>query len=317
MAILFFSYSHRDEQLRDELEIHLALLKRQGVITSWHDRRISAGSDLHQTIDVELESAQIILLLVSANFLASDYCYHKEMARALAKNEEGSATVIPVILHPCDWHSAPFGSLKATPTDGRPVSMYANQQEALSIIARDVRKVAESLMPENSVTNVVDCMNANGDSTANVLRSSNLRIKRKFDDRERDEYLKDSFNYIARYFDGSLEELASRNPQIEKRFNRIADHQFSAVIYDSGKKAAQCSVWINTGHFESQSIAYSSSEGVRANCYNESLSIVDDGYTLQIKPLGMQMYLARSECTFSQQGAAEYYWSLLIGPLQD
>jgi tetratricopeptide (TPR) repeat protein len=144
MAKLFFSYSHKDEELRNELETHLALLKRQGVLSSWHDRRITAGSDFDQTISSELESSQIVLLLVSAHFLASDYCYEKEMIRSLEKHEDGSAVVIPVILHPCDWHSAPFGHLRATPTDGKPVSMYANQQEAFAIVAKDVREAAKS-----------------------------------------------------------------------------------------------------------------------------------------------------------------------------
>ena len=147
MAKLFFSYSHKDEEHRNELETHLALLKRQGVISSWHDRRITAGSEVHQSISSELESAQIILLLVSAHFLASDYCYEKEMLRALEKHKEGSAVVVPVILHPCDWQSAPFGQLRATPMDGKPVSMFANQHAAFAIIARDVRATASSLSP--------------------------------------------------------------------------------------------------------------------------------------------------------------------------
>jgi len=102
MVTLFFSYSHKDEDLRNELETHLALLKRQGIISSWHDRRITAGGDIDKTISSELESSQIILLLVSAHFLASDYCYEKEMTRALEKHKDGSAVVVPVILHPCD-----------------------------------------------------------------------------------------------------------------------------------------------------------------------------------------------------------------------
>src|SRR5689334_13326312 len=89
MITLFFSYSHKDEELRNELETHLTLLKRQGIISAWHDRRIIAGSDLDKAISSELESSQIILLLVSAHFLASDYCYEKEMTRALEKHEEG------------------------------------------------------------------------------------------------------------------------------------------------------------------------------------------------------------------------------------
>jgi hypothetical protein len=151
MAKLFFSYSHKDEELRNELETHLALLKRQGVITSWHDRRISAGSDFNKNISSDLESSQIILLLVSAHFLASDYCYEKEMTRAIEKHEDGKAVVIPVILHPCDWHSAPFGHLRATPTDGKPVSMFANQHEAFAIVAKDVREAAKVPTPDSTV----------------------------------------------------------------------------------------------------------------------------------------------------------------------
>ncbi len=74
------------------------MLKRQAVITTWHDRRIVAGEDFDQEIDEHLQDADIILLLVSPDFLASDYCYKKEMARALEKHQNGEARVIPVIL---------------------------------------------------------------------------------------------------------------------------------------------------------------------------------------------------------------------------
>jgi hypothetical protein len=119
MAILFFSYSHRDEALRDQLETHLAMLKRQGFITTWHDRRITAGESFENTISVNLERADIVLLLVSPDFIASDYCYEKETMRTLERHREGTCTAIPVILRPCDWHDAPFGGLLASPKDGK------------------------------------------------------------------------------------------------------------------------------------------------------------------------------------------------------
>ena len=97
MISLLFSYSHRDESLRNELEIHLAMLKRQEVVHVWHDRRIPAGNDVDPSISEHLEEAQIILLLVSPYFLASDYCYDIEMTRAMEKHRDGSACVIPVI----------------------------------------------------------------------------------------------------------------------------------------------------------------------------------------------------------------------------
>lgn len=121
MVEVFFSYSHKDEDLRNELEIHLAVLKRQGVISTWHDRRITAGDEFADKISCHLESADIILLLVSPYFIASDYCYEVEMKRALERHDAGEARVIPVILHPCYWHGAPFGRLLAVPSDGKPV----------------------------------------------------------------------------------------------------------------------------------------------------------------------------------------------------
>lgn len=100
------------------------MLKRQGVIETWHDRRIVAGEELGGSISAELESAEIVLLLVSPDFLASDYCYDKEMTVALDRQARGEAIVIPVILRPCEWHHAPFGKLRATPSDGKPVTQW-------------------------------------------------------------------------------------------------------------------------------------------------------------------------------------------------
>jgi internalin A len=119
---LFYSYSHKDEALRDELETHLKLLQRQGLIEPWHDRRIAPGQEWKGEIDRNLERADIILLLVSADFIASDYCYDIEMTRALERYEAKEAQVIPIILRDCSWHSAPFGKLQALPKDAKAVT---------------------------------------------------------------------------------------------------------------------------------------------------------------------------------------------------
>src|SRR5205814_10402112 len=103
MITVFFSYSHRDEALRNELENHLYSLKRQGVIDMWHDWRIGAGKEVDREISEHLEEADIILLLVSPYFIASDYCYEVEMKRALERHEQGEARVIPFVLHPYAW----------------------------------------------------------------------------------------------------------------------------------------------------------------------------------------------------------------------
>ncbi|WP_404789018.1 TIR domain-containing protein [Altericista sp. CCNU0014] len=142
---LFFSYAHKDETLRDELAKHLSLLKRQNIITDWHDRNITAGTDWAQAIDNNLNTANIILLLISSDFLASDYCYDKEMTRALELHNQGIACVMPIILRPCDWHSAPFGKLQALPKDAKPVTTWDNPDEAFTHIAQGIRKAVAEL----------------------------------------------------------------------------------------------------------------------------------------------------------------------------
>jgi len=141
----FISYSHADETYRDQLEKQLALLKRQGVIETWHDRRIGGGMEVDREINAHIESDSIILLLVSADFLASDYCYGIELQRALERQRLGEARVIPIILRACDWHDAPFGKLEALPTDGKPVTSWANRDEALTDVEQGIKKTVLDL----------------------------------------------------------------------------------------------------------------------------------------------------------------------------
>jgi hypothetical protein len=145
MPMLVFSYSHKDSDFRDELEIHLAALKRQGIIDTWHDRRIGAGREFHEEISQNFDEADIILLLVSPYFIASDYCYDIEMKRAMERHDKGEARVIPVILEPCDWQKLPFGKLIATPTDGKPISKFPNKHDGFLEVTRAIRKAAEEL----------------------------------------------------------------------------------------------------------------------------------------------------------------------------
>jgi hypothetical protein len=142
---LFFSYSHKDEDLREELVKHLAILKRQGVLEAWYDRDIDAGREWAKEIDAHLKEAQIILLLISSDFMASDYCYEVEMKRAMGRHEAGEALVIPVILRSCDWQGAPFGKLHGLPKDMKPVKDWSDRDQAFTNIAQGIRKVVEKL----------------------------------------------------------------------------------------------------------------------------------------------------------------------------
>lgn len=256
-----------------------------------------------------------MLLLVSAHFLASDYCYDIEMERALEKHKEGTATVIPVILHPCDWHSTPFGNLRATPTDGKPVSMYANMHEAFSIVSKDIREALEKIphQPSPKLRRETQPVNA---SISNHPRSSNLAIKKQFNDHERDVFLEDSFEYIARFFTGSLEELEKRNPQIQTRFKKLDETSFTASIYSNGKKVCACSIWYGGGNFGGKSINFSHNDAGKSNSLSEMASVIDDGYSLKLSPTGMASYGHSGEKELTQQGCAERFLGLLIRNLQ-
>jgi hypothetical protein len=139
----FLSYSHRDEKYRVALETHLALLKRYGVLGIWHDRKISPGDNLDEAIDSNLRAADLILLLVSPDFMASDYCYSTELRLAMELHAAGQSKVIPIILRPVDWHDAPFSKLMALPADGKPVSTWRNRDEAYLDVTNGIRKLLD------------------------------------------------------------------------------------------------------------------------------------------------------------------------------
>ncbi|HEY9627353.1 MAG TPA: TIR domain-containing protein [Coleofasciculaceae cyanobacterium] len=143
---VFISFSHKDDDLREELITHLSLLRRQGKISAWHDRAIEAGEEWEAQIKGKLESAQIILLLVSASFMASDYCYDIEMERAIERHNAGSARVIPILLRPCDWKGSPFSKLKILPKDGKAVTQWSDRDTAFVDVVNGIRQAVDSLM---------------------------------------------------------------------------------------------------------------------------------------------------------------------------
>jgi hypothetical protein len=142
---VLFSYAHEDEVLRDKLEKHLSSLKRNKRIVCWHDRNIRSGTEWRLDISENLDKADIILLLVSADFLDSDYCNTVEVARALERHDKKDARVIPVILQPVDWHDEKFAKLQALPRDGRPVARWSNIDEALLNVAKGIKDVVKEL----------------------------------------------------------------------------------------------------------------------------------------------------------------------------
>lgn len=318
MPKLVFSYSHVDETLRNELEKHLSPLKRHGLIEAWHDRRIVAGQEFDKEIGQHFEEAELVLLLVSPDFINSDYCYDVEMMRAVERHDLGQAIVIPVILRPCHWHDLPFGKLLAATPDGKPVTQYPSMDDGFFHVVSAI-KGALNTLPKLAC--VVPAAPSAPTVTAPVQpavvtapRSSNLRIKKEFTDRERDRERTECFEFVAKYFANSLEELKQRNPGIEVDFRRIDASSFDAAIYVSGKRRCGCGIWMGGRGFGGD-ILFSHS-GVSQGSFNESMSIQDDGYLLGFKPLGFAHLRHDGHTLLNYEGVAEFFWEMLIQPLQ-
>src|SRR6266513_5117730 len=146
MAIeVFISYSHQDQALRQKLDNHLANLKRQNIITSWYDGDITPGENLLPQIIEHLNKAQIILLLVSADFMTSKFCYSIELQEAIARHDAKQARVIPIILRPTDWEGAPFEKLQMLPSDARPVSAWSSRDAAFKDVVAGIRRAIQDL----------------------------------------------------------------------------------------------------------------------------------------------------------------------------
>lgn len=143
------SYSHSDETRRQELMTMLAPLVREGLISLWTDHKILAGKNLDVEIQSQLKRVDIVLLLISPDFIASDYCYCIEMETAIERHNNGRSVVVPIILRHADWGRTPFGRLKALPSDAKPVSTWSSPDEAWLDVARGIRDAATAWLARN------------------------------------------------------------------------------------------------------------------------------------------------------------------------
>ena len=182
---LFISYSHKDKKLKDEFLPHLSSLKREGLISAWHDREIPVGGHLDETIQGELASSDIIMLLISAHFLSSYYCVEKEMKQAFWRARLEDAFVMPVILTLCDWPKFPvndgyLGDFKALPEDGKAVKNFSDRNNAWlqiiqglrAIVSEPEKQTSPKVGPDRTVTDIP--AGSAKDATAQPSPASNL-----------------------------------------------------------------------------------------------------------------------------------------------
>lgn len=189
---VFISYAHVDQELRKKLEDHLSPLKRAGKITIWQDQEIPPGANWEENIHTNINQADLILLLVSASFIASNYCWNQEVKIAFNRHQLGKAKVIPIILRPALWEDTPLGQLQALPTQAKPITQWHDQDAAFEDVARGIQKVVEQLrgmLREEALRN--EKINHLKDAVANLYQSFTLinerasRIESKVDEQNK------------------------------------------------------------------------------------------------------------------------------------
>jgi hypothetical protein len=144
---VFYSYSHEDGLLRDELAKFLAPLRHQGRIVEWYDRKIEPGLEWENAISDKLQSANLVLLLISAAFLASDYCFGIEMEMALRQVKNGTAKIVPILLKPCLWKESRFSELQLLPRNVRPVTSWPSHDDAFAEVAGEIGAITKNVPP--------------------------------------------------------------------------------------------------------------------------------------------------------------------------
>jgi tetratricopeptide (TPR) repeat protein len=145
VSTIYYSYAPSDKKFRDMLEKHLSSLQRQGIIDSWHEGKIVAGSEREAVLKEYLDLSDIILLLISADFISSDYCYSTEMEQALQRHRRGEAHVIPILLRPTSTQGLPFAILQFLPTDGKPITHYKDRDDAFVQIIEAILTIIEEM----------------------------------------------------------------------------------------------------------------------------------------------------------------------------
>lgn len=301
----FISYSHRDTAVLERLHVHLTTLRREQRIDAWYDRDILAGDDLDDEIARELEAADIFLLLVTPDFIASDYCVEIEMRRALERHEAKEARVVPIIAEPCDWRNVqPLRQLKALPRDGNPISEWANANNAYLDIAQELRRIVDT----------------HGAGKANEIAASQpvvrqavprYRAQRHFDEIDRSEFREASFDAMREYFERATAEINGIEG-LRGRFVSRDAASFGCTIVNRGLQhgTAHLTVHRRDAQHALGDIYYSFQEDAARNTANGGFNVASDEYELFLSPF-MQMFHDGSEKLTADQ-AAEQLWNELI-----
>jgi hypothetical protein len=304
-AQLFISYSHADNALLERLHKHLAQLQRDGSLSGWYDREIQAGGRLDSEIELELGKADIFLACVSPDYIASNYCYDKELQTALERESKGELAVVPVIFEPCEWLETPLQKFKAVPRDGKAVSEHTNPNVAFLDVATELRRLATSLTQRVETKALPVARDA---EAATEPTSSRYRIKRDHDELHRRDFIEASFNEIYRFFESSVGEIASV-PDIEARLTTINGDHFSCTVINRGLRRGFETLHVRRGgSWGAIDILYGERNSTSTS--NGGFGVDADEYQLYLKPT--MFNLSQMDKRVTAREAAQMLWDDLL-----
>lgn len=298
----FISYSHRDTTSLERLHVHLAMLRRDGFIQEWFDRDILAGDSLDEEITRQLETSELFLLLVTPDFLASDYCYNRELQYALDRHRAGKARLVPIIIEPCDWTSSPLRELKALPKDGKPVSEWTNENNAYLDVTKELRRIVES-----DVRPVEAPVATMADERSPARR---YRVKRDFDDIDKGEFREAAFAEIRDYFRRAIAEIDGIE-DLRGRFKEISATTFGCTIINRAldRGTAHLTVHVRSDRYVMGDIYYSFSENAPPNTSNGGFSVKVDEFDLFLTGDHFGFGGGAGKDRLTSTAAAESLWS--------
>jgi hypothetical protein len=305
----FISYSHRDEPMLDRLHAHLAMLRREGGISEWYDRQISAGASIDREIAKQLDGCQVFVALVSPDFLSSKYCYEKEMTRAIERHEVGEILIIPVILEPCDWQASPLRAFKAVPRDGKPISEWTNKNAAWLDVVTELRRLVQMPRSEDSRAD-----RGNHDSPDRSTRTpSKYRLKQTFDEVDRADFRRSAFETVQNFFERSCAEIDGIEG-LRGRYESMGPGAFTCTVINRLIKSGRggtAHITVRAGsHSMLGDISWSFSARASYDTANGSFNIVADDYHQFLR--GTFFYGADEGREMSPDEAASRLWQEFI-----
>jgi len=309
MIKAFISYSHKDEHYLERLKVHLAQMRREGLINEWKDMEIHTGKDLDMVISNVLHESDLFLALVSPDYLASNYCYDKEFETAQKMQEEDRLIIVPIIVEPCDWHKTPFSKLKAVPKDGKAISEWTNPNNAFLNVIDELRHLISITGSINTLPNKLL-----QNSSEKIVR--NYKVKKYFSEVDIYNFKEDSYKEIKDYFHSSIAELDSLE-NLQARFTNEGKSFFTCLISNrANNENSFLTIQIaidDQKHFGD--LSYSFSDQISGNSIQlgKVYKIENDDYD-QFWTKNSQMfgYNHQSNDRFSAHQVAEEIWNDFI-----